>query len=586
MRVAVALVSSFALAACGPSDKEGGCKDKLLAGDLVITEVFADFQAPTGGTGGDEGKEWFEIYNASDRPVELEGLTITHGRPMGGTTAPKSHTMTAITIAPGQYLTLGNSTKDLLPAYIDYGYSNDLGDFFNTDGGKLDLTCGDTVIDSAEYQMIKPGHSREFTAAQPPDYTLNDDQVNWCQGDLTEFETNNFGTPGQDNDCRPTVIGQCTDQNGMRDTVPPMPGQLVITEVMPSPGAVADTAGEWFEAKALASFDLNGLALDRSADTSNPKTVDSPDCLHVNNGDYVVFARADTGNNLPAGVVKGTFTFTMVAGSTTSPGDVQVLYNDTVIDAITWTRSTTAKALQLDPDLTDATSNDSPSNFCDATATYGATYGAPPKQDLGTPAAENTQCTLLPPSGMCDMGGGVLRAIVKPTVGQLVISEFLADPNGTDTLKEWVEVTNVGTTAFDLNGLTLGRASGSGTPFNSAACVSIAAGGFGLWARSTDATMNGMLPPPDATFAISLVNSGDAMNPGDLQVRDGATVLDSVTYTTTMTAGKSKQLDPGSLTAAGNDNASAAPWCNGATQYGNNAPMDFGTPKAANATCP
>src|SRR5215207_4863790 len=272
------------LVGCGPSDNEGGCKDSLVAGDLVITEVFADYAAAGGGTGTDEGKEWFEIYNASDRPIDLEGVTIVHGRVAGGTTAPKSHLMDAITIAPGAYLTLGNSTKDLLPAYVDYGYSNTLGDFFNSDGGKLDLKCGDKLVDSANYEGVKSGRSREFTAAQAPDYTLNDDQANWCEAADTEFEPNNFGTPGQENDCRPSVVGQCADGSGTRPTVPPMAGQLVITEVMPSPGAVSDTVGEWFEAKALGDFDLNGLGLDRAGDTANAKIIDSPDCIHVTNG--------------------------------------------------------------------------------------------------------------------------------------------------------------------------------------------------------------------------------------------------------------------------------------------------------------
>src|SRR6478736_5238462 len=33
------------LAACGPDSPSGACKDTLLPGDLVITEVFADFAA-------------------------------------------------------------------------------------------------------------------------------------------------------------------------------------------------------------------------------------------------------------------------------------------------------------------------------------------------------------------------------------------------------------------------------------------------------------------------------------------------------------------------------------------------------------
>ena len=600
-----AAIGAIALAGCGPSDSnEGGCKDKLVAGDLVITEVFADYAAATGGTGTDEGKEWFEIYNASDRPVELEGVTVTHGRVEVGSTAPKTHKIGAITIAPGQYLTLGNSTKDLLPAYIDYGYSDELGDFFNSDGGKLDLTCGNTVVDSTTYEGVKSGHSRQLTSAQPPDYTLNDDQINWCEAADTEFESANFGTPGQDNDCRPSVVGQCSDGSGTRDTVPPMAGQLVITEVMPSPGAASDTVGEWFEAKALGSFDLNGLALDRTTDTANPRVIESPDCLHVNSGDYVVFARSadSTMNNLPANLVKGTFTFTLVAGSATAPGDVQILYNDQVIDAVTWTKTTTEKALQLDPDLSDATSNDSPSNFCDATTQYGVASGTTGRFDFGTPGAVNTQCTLLPPAGMCDMGGGNLRAVVTPAANQLQITEFLANPGtapvgaGSDATREWLEILNTGAGSFDLNGLTIANpnTASSTTTITSAACIPIAGGAFGLLARSTDAANNGMLPAPDATFGFSLVDTT-----GKIEIRDGATVLETLVWASVFTPstanpiGVARGLDPdetlsfatnGDAGKGGTTTPDTQPWCGATATYGD--ATNKGTPKAANPQCP
>jgi Lamin Tail Domain len=591
---AFACLAAVIFAGCGPSDEtEGGCKDTLIAGDLVITEVFADYAAPTGGTGADEGKEWFEIFNASDRPIDLEGVTVVHGRADGD--SPKSHVIGAVTIAAGQYLTLGNSTSDLLPAYVDYGYSNSLGEFFNTNGGKLDLTCGKTVIDSAQYEAVKSGRSRQLTAAQPPDYTVNDDLASWCEAASTEFETNNYGTPGADNDCAPSVAGMCSDGSGMRATIAPMAGQLVITEVMPSPGAVSDTLGEWFEAKALGDFDLNGLGLDRAGDTAMPKVIDSAECLSVTNGQYVMFAKnADAAMNggLPTPVV-GTFTFSMVAGSATTPGDVQILYNGGVIDAVSWTSSRSAKALQLDPDLTDATSNDSPANFCDATTQYGT--GAP--QDFGTPKAVNTQCNSLPPAGMCDMGGGTLRAVVKPVANALQITEFLANPGtaatGSDSTREWFEIKNTSGASFDLNGLTFASTSSMST-VNVPACIPIAAGAYGLIARSTDAAQNGMLPVPDATFGFSLVDTN-----GKIEVRDGATVLETIVWTSVFTPttanpmGVARGLDPDETTnfttngdagIGGTANPSQQPWCGGTATYGD--ATNKGTPKAANPQCP
>jgi len=103
-----------------------------------------------------------------------------HVEPADGS-RPNTHTIERATIAPGQYFTLGSAASGTVPAYIDYGYGTDLGNLSNTAGGKLALSCGDAEIDSALYGDVVQGHSRELTAAVPPDYTLNDDQASWCQ---------------------------------------------------------------------------------------------------------------------------------------------------------------------------------------------------------------------------------------------------------------------------------------------------------------------------------------------------------------------------------------------------------------------
>lgn len=570
------------LVGCGPSaGPEGQCRDQLVAGDLVITEVFADYRAPVGGSGVDDGKEWFEIYNASDRPLELEGLRIDHSRPDG--TRPSSHVLDAVTIAPGQFLVLGNVAPDLVPPYVDYGYGAELGDFFNADGGKLALSCGSAEIDSANYDAVREGRSRQLTGGTFPDYTLNDDLANWCEAADAEFEAANFGTPGQENDCTPVVQGACNDGGTMRPVEPPMPGDLVITEVMPNPAAVADGEGEWFEVRVFRDVDLNGLELDRAGDTTAPRAIESPDCIRVAMGDTVIFAKnVDPAMNggLPVDAIKGTFTFALVDGSAATPGDVQILVGTTVIDAITWTSTTSGRSHQLDPDLFDSIANDQFTNFCDGASTYGA-------GDFGTPGAANAQCTFLPPPGMCD-DGGTVRPIVKPAAGQLVITEVMANPKIENVAgQEWFEIQNTGGTAFDLNELGLDQAAGSRPPdvIASAACLSVAPGGFAVFARSNDPTKNGMLAEVDATFGFSMSNSG-----GDLQVVDGVTVLDSVTWgsiSATSFDGKSIALDPDAATTAGNDvtlNTLGTTWCLGTAPYGDMT--NLGTPKAANAQCP
>lgn len=571
MRSLVTIGAAAALAACGPGSNAGDCDDSLLAGDLVITEVFADAKAPPGGSGTDEGKEWFEVYNATSRPVELKGLTITHSRPDGS--RAKSHVMADITIAPGQYLTLGNSADDLLPAYIDYGYSADLGDMFNTDGGKLALACGGTEIDAANYDSIEEGHSRQLTAGQPPDYTLNDDAASWCEASVAEFETGNFGTPGSESDCSPVVVGLCNDGGVMRDAVAPMPGDLVITELMPKPSSVSATVGQWFEVLVTRDIDLNGVVVDRANDSSAGEEIASSDCISVSAGSYVVFARSgDTSMNGGLTTV-GTFPFSI---NPTSTPDLQLTYGGTLLDSVTWTTSTSARSLSLDPDFLTPSGNDDAANFCDGEAVYNG-------NDRGTPGAENPQCPDVAPPGTCD-DGGTFRPIVKPTAGQLVITEFLANPatttTGVDAAQEWFEIQNTSAAAFDLNDLGL---KGSATTVNvvsSAVCKSVAPGGFALFAHNNDPTTNAGLPDVDALFTFALGNSS-----GTLSVLDGTTPLDVVTWGTgwSIQDGASKQLLPAMTDVTANDLPEN--YCNGhpAQVYG--TATNVGTPKEANS-CP
>ncbi len=568
---AVIVLAVGGIAACGPADNEGACKDPLIAGDLVITEVFADYKAVGGGTGADEGKEWIEIYNAAARPLELRGLTVVHGRPGGD---QKRHVVDDVTIAPGQFFTMGNAAQDLLPPYIDYGYSDELGDLFNTDGGRVELRCGDAQIDAADYVEVKSGHSRQLTAAQPPDYTLNDTRESWCEAASTEFEPENYGTPGQDNDCIPAVIGQCHDGVAMRDTVAPGPGDLVITEVMPSPSAVSDTVGEWFEARVVKDLDLNGVGLDRAGDTTaNPELIEASECLRVTAGTHVVFARS--GDPLANGGLNaaGTFRFSLVTGTAMVPGDVRIMNGTTIVDAVTWTSSRTARSLSLDPDLTNDTANDEAANFCDGATVYNSSGTG---MDLGTPGAANAQCPLLPGPGEC-LDNGTPRAIVKPAAGQLVITEFLANPAGTgsDATQEWFEIANTGAGAFDLNGLVL-KGNTSMNVITSADCKSVLPGGFALFAHGTDPATNGGLPAVDATFSFALAQSN-----GSLSVLDGTTVVDAITWTTGIQDGASKQLQPAMTTSTANDTPEN--FCNALPTQTYGSAGNLGTPKAVNA---
>ncbi len=522
------LVAALA-AACGPGDDDGASCSGLLAGDLVITEVLADYGTPPGGSGADEGKEWFEIYNATSEPIELQGVVLEHGRPTN--TSPSRHAMRAVTIPAGGYLVLGNVLPDLAPAHVDYGYANTLGSLFNTDGGRLALRCGETLVDEAIYGAARAGRSFALDGSQPPDYQRNDVLANWCDTEASatyEYEPANYGTPGAANPaCMNVQPGMCDDGGTMRATDPPQLGDLVITEVLPDPSAVTDANGEFIEVLVNRTVDINGLGVARS--TGSPAVINATECRQVQAGTYLVFARnsvmAENGG-LPR--VDATFTFNL-----TNAGDtVRVLMGATELDSLTWTSSRAGRTIQLDQGLTSPEDNDLSTNLCDGTVVYGA-------GDRGTPGAENSDCGTST-AGMCmDTGLGALRPIVKPTIGQLVINEWMPDPNNVaDATGEWFELR--ATADVDLNGLQAGGATLGTTPIVPAGgdCVRLATGALIVFART--ATNNG-LPyalQPTRTFGFGLTNG-----PSMFQIGIDNANLATATWASTSVVGASWMLD-------------------------------------------
>ena len=341
------------LAGCAPATTTP-CHDHLERGDLVITEVFGRYK----GTGGDRGRQWFELYNASDRTLDLAGLELAA---TGG-----KHRITHLAIASHTYATLGDATASALPTYLDYGFGDDLGTLADMGSGTLALRCETTEIAAITYGDAKPGRSRELWSVDADAA----DGASWCDA-VTVFEPDNFGTPRVASDCVP--FGSCLDGGSARAIVTPRAGDVQITEVMPSPTKVPDASGEWFELRANADVDLNGVALDRVHDTRAPEVLASQDCMHVAAGAYIVFARAASDNGgLPA--VAATFGFALVAGTASAPGDVRVLAGDTQLDAATWTSAPDGASLQLDDN-----------QWCASTTPYGL-------GDLGTPGAVNGPC--------------------------------------------------------------------------------------------------------------------------------------------------------------------------------------------------
>jgi hypothetical protein len=530
MKRFVVLAFLLGAAACGPDggDDDGACAD-LLPGELVITEIFADHAAPAGGSGEDVGKEWIEIYNTGGAAIDLEGLTLGLWR-LDDAEPAHRHVFGSVTVAAGDYLVVGNVAPEFVgdTGYLDYGYGDDLGELYNTGGGKLTITCGDASIDEATYNDADSGRSTSFDGGTAPDYTANDDLTRWCStpGDAAyAFEEANHGTPGAENyDCPGGGNGMCDDNGTLRLPVAPVAGDLVITEVMPNPMAVGDTEGEWFEVYATADVDLNGVEISRIGAT-DPDVVTASACLHLNAGEYAIFAANTTmaeNGGLPAPIAE------LTLGLTNSNGDVQIAIGGAVLDSYAWTTVRDGDSRQLDAAILDANGNDDPLQWCDGNTAYGA-------GDRGTPGAANESCG--GSATMCvDPDTSTSRPVVTPTVGQLVITEWMPDPrNVTDANGEWFEVHSL--VPVDLNGLQAGTTTLPSSPIVAAGgtCVEVPANGYAVFAKA--ATGNGLPGTVDGTFGFDLGNTTS-----NLRIGFGGVVHDMKTAGAA-TAGSSFQID-------------------------------------------
>ncbi|MCC6334830.1 MAG: lamin tail domain-containing protein [Myxococcales bacterium] len=569
-RVLLATIAAGVWCGCGPSTNTTDPCVGRKAGDVVITEVMADPE------GTDTGKEWIEIFNTLGTPLELKGMVIQFKDTDGS--GLKSHTIRSGSVPARSSFTLGDIRSGPNPAWINYSYADSLGALGNA-RGVVTMRCGMITLDEMSWTVAaKANRSRMLDGASDPNAETNDSEAAWCDtpAGMVYFGAS-AGTPGAANPvCVPEAMtGTCVDNGTVRPITAPQPGDLVITEVLANPAAASDTTGEWIELLARAPVDLNDLTLYTSTGDSK---ISSGDCLRVNSGEYALLARsADTfvNGDLPT----PTALFSTSFADTTNQR-IGLARGDAGIDEIALYPSSSGRAWQLDPTKLDPGSNDSPDNFCKAQFRWGSDGGG----DFGSPKVANPDCpppdsgTMTDPDECIDPISLAVRPVVRPNPGDVVITEWLPDPNAvSDTNGEFIEV--LFKADADLNGVALSHDT-STTRLSSPNCLAVTANTFAVFGRNTDPLQNGGLPALSGVLSFGLTNSGGHT----LAVTgyDGG-VLDSVTYSGS-SPGASSQLSAGLTDPADNDvpgNLCVTP---AGVRYGG-AMGDRGTPGLVNVPC-
>jgi len=337
------------------------------------------------------------------------------------------------------------------------------------------------------------------------------------------------------------------------------PGQLLISEIMPNP-AGDDTFQEWFEVlnPLPVAVDLSGMIVIGDNGGFILPSVGPA----IAAGGHFLFARSgDAATN--GGLPTVGFAWGQALTLRNSDGQLSLARPDgTVIVNASWTSTDVGVSLELAGGTAPSFGHaDFVSNAL--TQYSGQTFVAPSLSpaNSGTPGAPNT------------------APMSVANAPQLLISEVMANPTGSDALQEWFEVLNASPDPVDLDGMVFSTASGS---FTVVGAHVIPSGGFFLFARTDDPTLNGGLPEVGYAWgqALTLANSNGQLS----IVGPGGDQIVSASWSST-TDGRSLELTGGTGPAFGPADFSVAAL---EPQYSPVAPppsgafANFGTPGADN----
>ncbi|GMV38724.1 MAG: hypothetical protein AMXMBFR64_04400 [Myxococcales bacterium] len=371
----------------------------LAPGALVITEIHYNPKAVDDAKG-----EWFELYNTTGDPIDIDGLLLTDNKTDKHVVDPGG----PLVIPAGGYVVLGNNGDPLANGDANVTYAYKSFSLTNT-ADQVVISFAGQEVDRVEY-TVPPFPKLDAVSMQLDalllDHVANDAAESWCAS-TAPYGAGDKGTPGLPNGscgAAPPTCGngdpdpgeECDDGNTdpgdgcdpscKKESAPVTAGVIVITELMPDPAKVADTAGEWVELQNVtnAPIDIKGWVL---GDGANEKHTIAESVVVPAKGIIVLARNKESAAN---GGVTAVYQYTGVNLSNTAD-TVQLAAGAVVVDKVQyggagWEGKIKAgKSISLDPDWTDAVSNDDPAHWCVGVALYG-------DGDSGTPGAPNEPC--------------------------------------------------------------------------------------------------------------------------------------------------------------------------------------------------
>jgi hypothetical protein len=493
-----------------------------LAGEVIVSEVM-----PVGAGANATSGEYVELYNTTGSSLYLGGCTLSDAG-VDLYTLPSTANLTDFILPANGYATLGRSATNnegLTHAAV-YGGSFVLADT----GDTVRLSCpgtglvnaiaytGQDVAAGAAYQL----HSGSMTAAG------TQSAGNFCLA-TGVFGGTSRGTPGTANASCDLGPVWCRLQ---------FPG---YTKTVPASGAITYYGRVYVDGVTSQSL-ANAYAPRLTGQVGYGALGTAPSAggwvwtSALPNPEWVPFA--SSGENYANEINNDEYVASLVAPNAAGQS-FDVAWRFSGDNGTTWT-------------------------YCDRNVGTGADGS-----ENGYQTANAARISVVP---------SVSRVAA---VGEVVITEYMAQPDGANSSGEWFEVTNTAATARDLQGCEIFQSNGNTWPIDEA--VVVAPGGYAVLARNQDNLLTFGLPQIDFRYQGIALRSTTETFGIRCDVAGTQTTIDSVTYTGGVVDGRSNQLLRTLSNAVANDDS--ANFCAtpaGAT-FGSFGKV--GSPGSANPDC-